>query len=110
MFKSEKPDTFIRIARYFNEHPRDSVKTLLKFCQKQDILRSYDSVYRALRLMEENRILLNGSILVKNHESYKNIHYLIQIEGADEFKRFIHNKNSIEAVYRSRQGEKIFYI
>lgn len=112
MYKSEKPGNFLKIARYFNENPRDSVKNLLKFCQKNDILRSYDSVYRALRVMEQERILLNGSILVKNHKDYKNIHYLIQIDDVDEFMGFVmERRDSIEAVYRSRQGkENILYV
>ena len=113
MSKSEKPDNLLQIARYFNEHPRDSVKNLLKFCQLNDILKSNDAVYRALRVMEQERILLNGNIVVKNHEGYKNIHYLIQTDDVDEFMNsvFQENRDSIEAVYRSRQGkEHIIYV
>lgn len=108
MLKSEKPDNLLQIARYFNEHPRDSVKNLLKFCQSRNILKSYDAIYRALRVMEQNRILSNGNILVRNHKDYRNIHYLVQTEDVDKF--MIHvlqkNRNLIEMVYRSRQGKK----
>ena len=112
MLKSEKPDNLLQIARYFNEHPRDSVKNLLKFCQAHDTLRSYDAIYRALRLMEENRILLNGNILVKNHKGYNNVHYLVQSENVDRFMTSLkENENSIEIIYRSRQGkENVLYI
>ena len=112
VIKSENLDNLLQIARYFNNHPRDSVKNLLKFCQSYDILRSYDGIYRALRTMEQNKIFLNGCVLVKNHKSYKNIHYLIQTEDTNQFMDFIHqNKDSIEAVYRSRQGkENIMYV
>ncbi len=112
MLKSEKPDNILQIARYFNEHPRNSVKSLLAFCQLHNILRSYDAVYRALRLMEHERILLNGSILMKNHEGYRNIHYLFQTEDVGGLMNALlqENRNSIEAVYRSRQGkENIVY-
>lgn len=62
--------------------------------------------------MEKEQILLNGSILLKNHKGYKNIHYLVQTDNVDEFMTFTQElEESIEVVYRSRQiDENIMYV
>lgn len=62
--------------------------------------------------MEQEQILLNGCILVKNHKNYRNVHYLIQTDNVVEFMKFVlQNEDSIEAVYRSRQGsENLMYV
>lgn len=81
------------------------MEELLKVCQSQMILKSYDGVYRALKSIEKGNILLNGKILVKNHENYRNIHYLLRPDSVEEVTRTAFQyRDSIEVMHRSRQG------
>ena len=113
MKKSEKLSNLSKISQYLNNYPRAPVKDILRYCQTSNILRSNDAVYHALQYMERNRIILNGCILVKNCEDYRNVHCLIHARDKDQFMKSIVEENleAIEAVYQSRHGkENIAYV
>ena len=113
MSKSDEILNLLRISQYLNEHPRDTVKNVLKFCRTHNILKSNDAVYNALQYMERNRIIMNPRIFLKNCPGHRNVHCMVQADDTDEFMNLIvrENRNAVKAVYQSRHGnENALYV
>jgi len=84
------------------------VINVLKFCRAHNILRSADAVYNALQYMEQNRIIMNPRIFLKNCPDHRNVHCIVKTEDVDAFMDLIvkENRDAIEAVYQSRHGKE----
>lgn len=103
----------MKISQFLNNYPQAPVKEILKYCQATSVLGSNDAVYHALQYMEQNRIILNGCVLVKNCKNHRNVHCLVQARDMDQVMKSIVNRNEgeFEAIYQSRHGkENVFYV
>ena len=113
MVESDKIFNLLQISQYLNDHPRDRVKTILRFCRSRDLLKSSDAVYSTLRYMERNRIIMNPRIFLKNCTDHRNVHCIIRTENTDAVTESIikENRDSINTIYQSRHGkENIMYV
>jgi len=106
--KFDKIFNLLQISQYLNDHPRARVINVLKFCRAHNILRSADAVYNALQYMEQNRIIVNPRIFLKNCPDHRNVHCIVKTEDVDAFMELIvkENRDSIKGVYQSRHGKE----
>ncbi|MBU7028942.1 MAG: hypothetical protein HXS48_18555 [Theionarchaea archaeon] len=80
MVKMHSSRIHFQISRLINQFPTAYSEVIFRKCLKENILGSKHTFYKTLTYMEEKGIILNPSLLIKNHSNYTNWIYLLKVE------------------------------
>jgi hypothetical protein len=80
MVKMHSSCIHFEIARLFNQFPTVHKEIIFRKCLKEKVLGSKHTFYKTLNYMEEKGVIINPSVLIKNHSNYTNWIYLLKVE------------------------------
>ena len=110
MVKMHSSRIHFQINRLINQFPTAFSEVIFRKCLKEDILGSKHTFYKTLTYMEEKGIILNPSVLIKNHSNYTNWIYLLKVEDErlaqnDLIERY---RDSIDVIFTFSSLESAF--
>lgn len=113
MSKVKDSSIHLRLGHILNKNPHISVDKIYKITQRENIVKSINTLWYTLQYMEENRIINNPRCLIKNYKNYTNMHYVLK---AKEWREFINNfaekyKDLIDMIHcMDAYGEFLIYL
>jgi len=100
----------LKLGHLLNENPHASVDKIYRMAREKKILGSINTVWYTLEYMEENKIIDNPRVVVRNCTNYTNKHYILKTEDSrDSIMEFIrkyrdhidmvHSMNAYQGTY-----------
>lgn len=110
MVKMYSSRIHFQITRLMNQYPSAFSEAIFRKCLKKDILGSKHTFHKTLNYMEEKGIVLNPSVLIKNHTNYINRFYLLKVEDEKKAQNYLIEKykDCIDVIFTFSSLESAF--